>query len=173
MRRWLASLAALALLPAAAGAQTVADYATPEGSRQFQLCRAAVFYHLDDKTRGESALPVSLARTLRAQVEFIMQESIAGRPVRSLAEGEAVIRFTEGWFLGFTETLRTERERLIDPRQRDRILLDCVSHVWVSMTPFIGQLMAWREQAIGAPSPVPPPVALEAQERMLRELLRP
>lgn len=166
-------LVALALLGAgSARANDPEAYSSPEGARQFSLCRAAVFYHLDDRTRGTSTIPLSVTRTMREQIEFLMQETVAGTYPESIADGQRLVRFVESWFIGFTEVLRDERERLLDPARRDAILLDCIAFLWVTMASDIDRLKAWRAKAVAAPPLPSPEDQLRRWDEHLRALTR-
>lgn len=154
----------------AAGPQ---DYMTPEVLRRFQLCRAAVFYHLDDKTRGPSAIPVPVVRTLNEQILLLMQETILNKQVRTVAEGADLVRFVESWFIDFTRVLRDERDTLLDAARRDRILWDCIPFIWVGLAGQVGALLAFRAEQQPA-TPLPDPAAeIRRMEEAFRALMRP
>ncbi|MEL6233533.1 MAG: hypothetical protein AAFR46_03925 [Pseudomonadota bacterium] len=163
----------LAALPGTrAVAQTVDDYVPEDGVDDFAMCRAAVFYHLDPNARGNSKLPVSIARTLERQLTFIMQESLNNRPPGSLAEGVVSIKFSERFFISFSNMLRTERERLLNVAERDKILMDCVPFVWALAEGHIDYLMAWRRQAVNAPPPIDPQKEFNRVDRLLEQLMQ-
>jgi hypothetical protein len=155
-----------------AGAQTPGDFATQDTLHQLQVCRAAVFYQLDDKARGVSKLPVPLARALGEQIEFVMQEGILNKTPASLDDGTAITRFAESWFIGFSQVLHDERTHLLDPVQRDKILLDCIPFVWVAERGLIDYLMQWRVHAIGAPPLPNPDEDRKRQAEVFKRLMR-
>jgi hypothetical protein len=167
----LALLAAPAVTDPALG-DTPDQYATPEGMRQFQLCRAAVFYHLDANVRGESRIPLPVIRVMQEQIEFQMQETLWRRTPETLEQGARSIRFAEQFFLGFGQILREERERLVDPAQRDAILFECQAFLWVSMRTQIEELMTWRTRAMDAPPSLGPAETQKRWEETIRRLSR-
>jgi hypothetical protein len=171
MRRLAAALLAAGFAGPALS-QTPADFTTPEVLHRFQVCRAAVFYHLDDAARGTSTLPVPLARALGEQIEFVMQEGILNKNPASLDEGAAITRFAESWFIGFGQVLRDERTRMLDPAQRDKIILDCVPFIWVAERGLIDYLMLWRARSVGAPPLPSPDDDRKRQAEALKRLMR-
>lgn len=160
----------LLALAGGARAQDPLAYTTPEGMRQFQLCRAAVFYHLDDQTRGDSVIPVSHARIMRAQIEFLMTESIFRAIPGSLAEGSRILEFTERFYIDFSRTLSAERSRLLDVPERERILFECGPFLWATTAAYLDNLMNWRKEAIGAPPPPDPAREMRKMEDLMRRL---
>ncbi|MEM8740117.1 MAG: hypothetical protein AAGE13_01380 [Pseudomonadota bacterium] len=161
-----------ALSPTSSAAQTVDDYVPEDGIDDFALCRAAVFYHLDPTARGDSTLPVPIARTLERQLTFIMQESLNNRPPGSLAEGVVGIKFSERFFISFSNMLRNERERLLNVAERDKILMDCVPFVWALAEGHIDYLMAWRRQSVNAPPPIDPQMEFNRVDRLMEQLMQ-
>ncbi|MEL6233912.1 MAG: hypothetical protein AAFR46_05850 [Pseudomonadota bacterium] len=162
---------ALCLPGAPASAQNIEDYSTPEGLHELHLCRAAVFYHLNADTRGDSTIPDSTVRILREQIEFVMQEGVLNKTPGSMQEGGQIIRFVEQFLIGFSEVLRDERALLLNPAERDKILHRCQPFVWVTVKTYIDYLIAWRVQGTNAPPLPDPQELLEAQDREIRELL--
>ncbi|MEM8741464.1 MAG: hypothetical protein AAGE13_08195, partial [Pseudomonadota bacterium] len=134
----MAGLCLALLLPGLpAAAQNIEDFSTPEGLYELHLCRAAVFYHLNAETRGDSAIPDSTVRILREQIEFVMQEAVLNKTPGSMQEGGQIIRFVERFLIGFSEVLRDEQALLLDPAERDKILHRCHPFVWVTVKTYI------------------------------------
>ncbi|GIX14184.1 MAG: hypothetical protein KatS3mg118_2143 [Paracoccaceae bacterium] len=172
MRRIAAGLALAAALAAPASAEGLQDYVTPDKLRQFQMCRAAVFYHLDDTTRGASRIPLAVARAMREQMDLLMQELLLRRLPGSSDEALALIRLAEGFFLGFSRLLQTERARLTDPLARDAIIHECQPFLWAATLTVIDGLMAWRTRAMDAPALADPAEELRRQDEVVRRLAR-
>ncbi|MEM9047416.1 MAG: hypothetical protein AAGC92_01745 [Pseudomonadota bacterium] len=160
-----------ALFCTSASAYTIRDYTTPEGMKQLHLCRAAVFYHLNEATRGESAIPLSTVKVMREQIEFVMQEAILNKSPITVAEGGEIIRFVEQFLIGFSEVLRTEQASLLDIDIRDGILHRCQPYLWVAVKGHIDYLLAWRVQAVDPPAQPDPQTLLDDQRREIEALL--
>ncbi|MEM9050208.1 MAG: hypothetical protein AAGC92_16005 [Pseudomonadota bacterium] len=167
-----ASLLVLGFGAASAPAQMVDEYVPTDGLEEFALCRAAVFYHLDSNARGDSAIPVFVARTLERQILFVMQESLNSRPPVSLEEGSVSLKFSESFFIGFSAVLRNERARMLDVRQRDEILVGCVPFIWALVEGQVNNLIAWRTQSVNAPARPPPAQEFERVDRVMEEMMR-
>lgn len=175
LRRVLAGLACLGfLVQVAAGQETPAPgirgYITPEGMRTFQRCRAAVFYHLDQAGRGDETVPVSFARVLREQIDFLMMQTLLRNIPDSIAESHARVQLIEEFYISFAETLRTERETMLDTARRERILFDCVPFVWAGLSSDINYLLSWRKKAIAAPPDPDPAAEVKWMEEKTRTL---
>ncbi len=167
-----AALVVLTLLVAApAGAQTIRDFAERANFQKFQICRAAVFYHLDDQTRGDTKLPLSFVRTLNAQISFVMQEALLRRLVGSVEEGAAVVSTTEAWFIDFTRVLRDQRATLVDPAVRDKVMLDCVPFIWVTIKNDLDRLLALRQRVSGQQPEPDGGAALQEMDREYQSLV--
>lgn len=148
----LIAMAALALAALAASAQTPlpSDVVTAEQRERFQLCRAAVFYHLA-AAEDETTLPHAYAEAMQEQIAFIMFETVRFAPAGTLAESRRALGFVEGFFIGFSEALSRNRQRLTDPETRVSTLIACNAYVWMILRDRIDYLMQWRERAIDAP----------------------
>lgn len=149
-----AALAALALL-AAGGAQAQRalpqDRVPAEEQSQFRLCRAAIVYHLDGPEDRAATVPRAMAQAMKEQMSFVMFESIKSAPAGDLAQTREALAFVERFFLDFARTIGEERARLVDLKERERILLDCQVLIWRAMSDYIDYLMQWRERAADAP----------------------
>ena len=161
---------ALVMSPARADILLPTDYLTEQESRDFQLCRAALFYHLDPAS-APGQVPLPVARTLLDQINVIMVSTLNRNTVSSVEEGLELLRFNETWILGFSRVLREEQEMLADPAARDAIIMACIPPIWMVLRTNIDLLMAWRAQAIDAP-PLPAPAEIyERQQEVLDGLL--
>jgi hypothetical protein len=160
-----AAAIALALLvaPAMADERDPNAYASPEEVERFRICRAAVYYHLDGSEDPESRVPRPVARTMLDQINLIMAEAVLARPVYDVDDGQALIEFTESFFLGFNRTIARERERMLDPAERDAVLLDCIPWIWITARTFVDELMRFRQELTPGPAPMTPE---EEQERL-------
>lgn len=149
----IAATAAALLAAAVAQAQEPlpSDVIPAEQRARFQLCRAAVFYHLAAPER-ETALPHAFATTLQEQIAFVMFETVRNAPAGSIAESKRALGFVESFFIGFSETLAQNRVRLTDPEERVRTLIDCQPFVWMILSDRIDYLILWRERAIDPPN---------------------
>lgn len=156
MRETAMALALLIAAPAAAEQRDPRDYASPEEVERFRICRAAVYYHLDGPENPESRVPRPVARTMLDQINLIMAEAVLARPVHDVDDGQALIEFTESFFLGFNRTIARERERMLDPAARDAVLLDCIPWIWITARTFIDELMRFRQAVMPGPAPMTP-----------------
>lgn len=164
---------ALTLAAATAAAQEVrtpADFVDEAGLERFRQCRAAVFYHLDGEPDPESRVPRSVALTLLDQIDFIMAESLIGKPHGTMGDGQRLIRFAESWFLGFNRTIARTRDAFADPAARDRALIGCIPLVWSVARHFVEDLAAWRAEFDPTPPPPTPEAAAERQRDFERRL---
>ena len=163
-----ALLAALLAAPIAAPAEAPAPdaYASPAELERFRVCRAAVYYHLDGDADPASRVPRPVARTMLDQINLVIAEAVLARPVHDVDDGQALIDFTESFFLGFNRTIARERERLTDPATRDAVLLDCIPWVWIIARSFVDELIRFRQ----AVAPGPPPRSPQEEQRQRDEL---
>lgn len=143
---------ALVLTAGAAAAQTPlpSDVVPIEQRARFQLCRAAVFYHLAAPAQ-ETAIPHAYAQAMQDQIAFIMFETVRNAPMGNVAESRRALGFVENFFIGFSETLAQNRARMTDPAERAATLIDCNAFVWTILQERIDYLMLWRERVIDAP----------------------
>lgn len=151
MRALVVVLAVLAGSAALAQTPLPSDVASIEQRARFQLCRAAVFYHLA-APEDETILPHSYAQTMQEQIAFIMFETVRNAPAGSIAESRRALGFVESFFIGFSETLSQNRTRLTEPQERTRTLIDCQPFIWMILGHRIDYLIQWRERAIDAPA---------------------
>ena len=173
MRRGVFALAAICGLASGGWAQTVPlpqTFVEEEGQELFRTCRAAVFYHLDGPEDAGSRVPRPMAQALLDQINFIMAETLFAKPHGPLAENEALLRFTETWFLDFSRTIAAERERLSDAETRDEVLLQCVPIIWSIARLYVDGLAAWRSAADPTPPVMDPETASERREAIERGL---
>ena len=138
-------LALLLLVAGAAAAQTtrMLPSVTDDEREAFRVCRAAVFYHLDEGATAQ-VVPRAIAETLRQQIAFIMHETLVNAPDDSMADAQAMIDFAENFFISFSVTLQQQRALRDDVAARERVLLDCVPMGWAVVRPHIEHLMALR-----------------------------
>lgn len=101
-------------------------------------------------------MPRPVARTMLDQINLIMAEAILARPVFDVNDGQALIEFTESFFLGFNRTIARERERMLDPAARDAVLLDCIPWIWITARTFVDELMRFRQAVTPGPAPMTP-----------------
>ncbi|TVQ54434.1 MAG: hypothetical protein EA355_11885 [Rhodobacteraceae bacterium] len=146
-------------------------YATPEARARFQLCRAAVFHHLDGAEDPASTVPRPVARTLLDQINFIMAEAMTSERIASVDDAQEVLRLGETFFLGFTRMLAAERERLSDVGRRDAILTECIPVIWTSVRLYIDDLAAWRRDSIPSPAARTPEESRARQDETMRRLM--
>lgn len=171
MRALLAGLL-LAATPAAAQITLLPTGTTSAGDdRLFQICRAAVFYHLSHPQDPASHVPQSLARTLLDQINVVMFQTLDFNSPGTVEEGLAELSFTERWILDFSRVLREEEATLSDVAVRDAMIFDCVPVIWSIQRTHIEILMTWREKAIDAPPEVPHEEYREKQDALVRRLL--
>lgn len=139
---------ALVLAAGGAAAQTARlpseSGVTDEQRAFFRVCRAAVFYHLDENATAVT-VPKAMAETLRRQFSFIMYETLRSAPGANTAEAKDAIDFAENFFLSFSITLREQRHLQADVAARERVLFDCVPVLWSIATQHIDHLMALRD----------------------------
>lgn len=138
----------LLLMAGGAAAQTAplpTQSAVTEEQREFfRICRAAVFYHLDEGATVVT-VPKAMAETLRRQFSFIMHETLRSAPAANLLEAKESIDFAENFFLSFSMTLREQRHLQADVAARERVLIDCVPMLWNIAGQHIDRLMALRD----------------------------
>lgn len=167
----LAAMLLLAAMPARADVVLPSDFVSEEGMRQFQVCRAATFYHLNGPPEPDATLPQSLARTLLDQINFVIFESITNKTPSSVADGQRLLSFTENWILGFGRVIQEEQGPLSDLAIREKVLLDCVPMVWGIVRSNIDFLMEWRARAID-PAPFGSvEERQDAQNRLIERLM--
>ncbi len=166
-----ALFAGLFSVPARAEILLPSDFITSEGMRQFQVCRAATFYHLNGAPDPQATVPQAVARTLLDQINFIIFESISNKTPASVADGLRLISFTEKWILEFGRVIREEKDRLSDLALREEVLNDCVPVIWGIVRSNIDYLMEYRTRAL-APLPFGDPAErLRRQDEVIRRLM--
>jgi hypothetical protein len=171
MKSGALALALLCAAPALAQTPPLPEtFVSQQDLERFRVCRAAVFYHLDGPPDPDSTVPQALARALLGQINFIIAETIFAKPHGPMQEGEALLRFTESWFLGFSRTIAGRREALSDVATRDRVLIECVPLVWSVARFYIDGLAAWRSAADPTPPVMTPESAREKRESIERDL---
>jgi hypothetical protein len=158
MKLGTAFAAVVMLLASGARAQDGApgvppDLSDSDSMEEFRICRAAVFYHLDEDDPN-SMVPRSVALALRDQIEMVMSESLFGRPREGLEQNQRLVQFAETWFLGFNRTIARSRNMLLDRERREQILIECVPRVWSTARFYFEQLARWRQAAETAPEPM-------------------
>ena len=158
MKQRAASAAVAILLASGALAQNGVpgvppDLSDTDSMEDFRICRAAVFYHLDEDDPN-SAVPRSVALALLDQIEMVMSESLFGRPREGLEQNQRLVQFAETWFLGFNRTIARTRDMFLDRERRERVLIDCVPRVWRAARFYFEQLARWRQTAETAPEPM-------------------
>lgn len=129
----VAMAAALAGAAAAQGADAQRDSmtgATAEQMEAFRLCRAAVFYHRDARSAASAILPVAFADALDEQITFVMAATVAAAPRGTVEQINASMRFTERFFLEFSETIARRSDLARDVAERERLLISCAPLVW-------------------------------------------
>ena len=136
---------ALLLLAGTAAAQTtpMLPDVTSDQREAFRVCRAAVFYHLDEGAEAR-VVPKAFAEALRRQVTFIMHETLRNAPDSTMAEAQAMIDFAENFFISFSVTLNQQRALRDDVAARERVLIDCVPLAWAITAEHVERLMAMR-----------------------------
>jgi hypothetical protein len=138
---------ALALVLVAGGAAAQATPMLPAVSEEqreaFRVCRAAVFYHLDNGATVD-VVPKAFAEALQRQFSFIMHETLRNAPDGTMADAKAMIDFAENFFISFSVTLNQQRALRDDVAAREQVLIGCVPLVWAVATEHIDRLMALR-----------------------------
>ena len=173
MKRARAALLATALAGGPASTQTLPmpdSFVPPERLAHFRNCRAAVFYELDEDSSGSRGATRSLALALLDQINFVMAETLFGKPHGALDAQTERLRFAERWFLGFSRAIAETRERFSDPAERERTLMACAPGIWSIARLYIDGITAWRAQADRTPPMMAPDAAEAARERIERRL---
>jgi hypothetical protein len=150
-----ATLLAALLSVSGARAQTLPEptaFVPEEGMAYFRECRAAAFFHLDAPEDAGSRVPHRFALMLRDQIDFIMAESIFAKPHGDLDDAQALLGFTESWFIGFSRAIGETRERFEDRRAREDMLIGCAPVIWSIARLYIDAMAGWRART----DPTPP-----------------
>jgi hypothetical protein len=144
-----ALVVALLLAAGGAAAQSTRSLAPVADDQReaFRVCRAAIFYHLDEGAAVQM-VPKAYAESLRRQFTFIMHQTLTNAPDSSMAEAQAMIDFAENFFISFSVTLNQQRALRDDVAARERVLIDCAPMVWSVASDHIDRLMALRAGAV-------------------------
>lgn len=151
IRHALAALALLAAAPVIAQQPLPGEVIPRENRARFRVCRAAIFYQLDDQNAAANRLPDAFARTLLEQMSYVMRESIRNAPKATVDAGVETIAFVEGFFIEFSRAIAEHRELMDDVEARERTLVECQSFLWPIVKARIDYAARWRNAAEAPP----------------------
>jgi hypothetical protein len=117
---------------------------TAEQRREFQVCRAAIFYHLANRAEHD-VVPRAVAQAMLEQMSFVMSETLATAPRGSMEEGRTMLDFAENFFITFSGIIAEHSHFATEVAEREATLLACQPMLWASVGDRIDALMAERE----------------------------